>query len=214
MTQRGRQMQARAIEKEAQRAQSHRGQNQQHQERERKQQGKPRADFGRISQRPGDAAERGYHHGCDSQLQAARPPARKPAADARRALLHKPAQHQHGTHRAHIEQRRQTEEQRGEQARCQARERRLPRESKSQMHGEQRPERCRQRHHDADTDGDAQQSAGEPEAQRLQQKDAQQIRGIRADGLENRQRVHVLLEMRVHGHGNADGAEHHARRGR
>ena len=76
------------------------------------------------------------------------------------------------------------------------------------MHGEQRPERCRQRHHDADTSGHAQQSAGEPEAQRLEEKDAQQVCGIRAEGLENGQRVHMLLEMRVHGHGNPDGAEH------
>ena len=76
------------------------------------------------------------------------------------------------------------------------------------MHGEQRPERCRQRHHDANTSGHAQQSAGEPEAHCLKEKDAQQVCGVRAEGLENGQRVHVLLEMRMHGHGNPDGAKH------
>ncbi len=48
-----------------------------------------------------------------------------------------------------------------------------------------------------------------PSAKRLQQEDAQQIGGVRADGLQNRQHVHALLEMRVHGHGDADGAEDH-----
>ena len=69
-----RQMQTRAVEKEAQRAQGHGGQHQQNDERKGKEQRKPRADFGRIGKHPGNAAERGHHSGRDSQLQAARPP--------------------------------------------------------------------------------------------------------------------------------------------
>ena len=77
------------------------------------------------------------------------------------------------------------------------------------MNREQWAEGRGQRYHDADSGRNAEQSAGEAEAECLQEKYAQQIGGIRADGLENGQRVHVLLKVRVHGHGDADSAEHH-----
>ena len=164
------------------RAQRHGRHRQQNHERDGEQQSKPRAHFGRIGERPGDGAQRGHHRGRDAELQAARPPARKPAADARRSLLDKPAQHQHRPHRAHIEQRRQTEEQRGQQAGSQPGQRRLPGKPKNARWKVSRLAECRrQRHHHADARGDAQQAAGETEAERLQEKDAQQIGGVRAE---------------------------------
>ena len=77
------------------------------------------------------------------------------------------------------------------------------------MKGEEIAERRRQRHHDADARGHAQQRSGQSERERLQEKDAQQIGGIRANGLQNRQHVHALFEVRVHGHGHADSAQNH-----
>ena len=43
----------------------------------------------------------------------------------------------------------------------------------------------------------------------MQKKDAQQVRGISADGLQDGQHIHALLEVSMHGHGHADCAQHH-----
>ena len=77
------------------------------------------------------------------------------------------------------------------------------------MDGKQAGEGRGQSGHDADACGDAEQSSGEAEAERLQKKDAEQIGGGCADGFEDGEHVHALLEVGVHGHGDADGSEHH-----
>ena len=77
------------------------------------------------------------------------------------------------------------------------------------MHGKQLAKSRGQRRHHRNASGYAKQSAGETKAERLQQKDAQQVGGIRADGFENGQHVHALFEMRMHGHGHADCAQNH-----
>ena len=43
----------------------------------------------------------------------------------------------------------------------------------------------------------------------MQQKNAQQVRRAGAHRLEDGEHVHALLKVRVHGHGHADGAQHH-----
>ena len=133
----------------------------------------------------------------------------QPAAQADRPLLDQAAQDQHGADGAHIQQRRQAEEQRGQQAGSQAGGDRAPGKFKLCMNRQQLAEDGRQRGHDAHAGGHADKTAGEAEAQGLQQKDAQQIGGAGADGLQDGQHVHALLQVRVHGHGHADCAEHH-----
>ena len=61
----------------------------------------------------------------------------------------------------------------------------------------------------AEAGGHSQQASREPQAQRLQKKDAQQVGRSGAHRFQNRQHVHALFEMRMHGHGHADRAQHH-----
>ena len=140
---------------------------------------------------------------------SARPPARKPPRDSAGPLLHQPAQHQHGPHCAHIQQRRKTEKQRRQQSRSQPRQRRSPWKSKYRVHRKQLAKNRRKRSHHSHARGHAQQSAGQPKPQRLQQKNAQQICRARANRFQNRQHVHALLKMRMHRHRDANRAQHH-----
>ena len=77
------------------------------------------------------------------------------------------------------------------------------------MHRKQLAEGCRQRGHHSHARRHAEQAAGKTKAQRLQKKNPQQVGGVRADRLQNGQHIHALFEMRVHGHGHADGSQNH-----
>ena len=63
------------------------------------------------------------------------------------------------------------------------------------MHRQKGAEDRGERLHYAHAGGHTQQPSRKPQAERLQQKDAQQVGRARADCLENGEHVHALLKM-------------------
>ena len=60
---------------------------------------------------------------------------------------------------------------------------------------------------DEDAEADAEQAPDEAEDERLHEVDLDDLRGARAKRLHDGDAVHTLLEVRAHGHGDADGTE-------
>jgi hypothetical protein len=126
-----------------------------------------------------------------------------------RLRLHLAAQHQARFHVTDIEQWRQAEEQRSEHAGAQPGEARAYRQAERGLDRQQL--RCQQRNRPLHTKAchHAHQTAGQPEEQRLQKIDTQNVRRSSPNGFHGGQNVHPLLQMRAHGHGDTDRAQHH-----
>ena len=157
-------MQSDTVEQKAQKAQRDEGKQQQNDQGDCKDQREPAADFRRVGERPGDSAQRGDYRDREAQLQTACPPAGKPAADALRTLLDETAQNQHRADIAHIQQRRQTEEQRGQQSRSQTGGDRTPGKFQRCVNRKQFAEDRRQRGHYAHAGGHANETSGQAQA--------------------------------------------------
>ncbi len=72
------------------------------------------------------------------------------------------------------------------------------------MNRKQLAEDRRQRSHYAHARGHAKHTSGQPQPQRLQKKNAQQISRSSAHCLQNGQHVHALLQVSMHRHGHAN----------
>ena len=77
------------------------------------------------------------------------------------------------------------------------------------MHRKQLAKHRRQRGHHAHSRRNSQQPASQSEPQRLQKKNPQQVTRSRPHRLQNRQHIHALFQMRMHGHCHADRPQHH-----
>ena len=203
------QAEADAVEQEAQQAKGNKGERQKNEERGGKDDGEPRAHDPRVRERPGDAAESCDDNDCERELEAARPEPREKAGDGVGRGLDQAAKDEDGTDRANVKQRRQAEEQGGEQAGAEACADGAPGEGEHGVDGEQVAEDGGERLHDGKTGSDAEQAAGETQAEGLQKEDAEQVGGARAHSFEDGEDVHALLEVCVHRHGDADGAKDH-----
>ncbi len=129
-------------------------------------------------------------------------------ADAFRSLDHL-AQDGDRAHVANVEQRRQAEEDGGEDSGGQRGGDGLDGQGEWRTQRQKRSEERREDVFDAEAEGYADESSGEAEEDGLEQVDAQDVGRACADGLHDGEDFNALLQVGAHGHGDADGSEDH-----
>ncbi len=128
----------------------------------------------------------------------------------RARLLHHPAQHQIGPDGTNLQQRRQAEENRGQNAGAQSCQRGMPGKTKIQSAWARTcPNKAGKIHSTPSPREDADQPTHQPQQHRLEKIDAQDVRGARADRLHDGEHLDPLLQMRAHRHRHPDRAQHH-----
>src|SRR6185437_8804887 len=202
-------MQAGFVEEELKDDQQGGGRGEQDEQHRHKADGEPLADLGGVRERSSDKGKAKQDEDAGHDLrEIARNFLSGSVEKGIVGVFYSAAENEDRTDAADVEQRRKGEQQCDEYAGGQAGEDRVRLHVELRRNVDEFGEEGGEGKLHTDSAGDPEQTAEQAEEERLQQVDFDDLRAARAERLHDGDGIQALLQVRAHGHGDADRAEH------